>query len=92
MKEVHWHQQGVIPELLYFQNGGSFSGSVNHSGDREFRFKLSPSDEKIRAEVWYGPFCYEKSTIEDHSDFPMEEQGREKAINWLQEKYQEMIP
>lgn len=103
-KKVDWHEQCLIPELLYFQNGGSFTGSVGNIAEREFRYKLSPDKEAvegadeaeaksiIKVEVWYGPFCYEKSTLEDKSTFPMDEQGRSDAIDWLAAKYESMIP
>ncbi|WBY63434.1 MAG: GNAT family acetyltransferase [Thermocaproicibacter melissae] len=103
-KAIDWHAQYFIPELLFFQNGCVFTGSVNNDGEKEFRYKLSPAQEAeegadsdpprrvILVEVWYGPFCYEKSTIEDRHSFPMDENGRQEAINWLAAKYEEMIP
>lgn len=103
-KNIDWHKPCLIPELLYFQNGGTFTGSVSNTGEKEFRYKLSPdkkaSDEQneqepekaIKAEVWYGPFCYEKSTVENESAFSMDEQGRSEAIDWLCRNYEAMIP
>ena len=91
MKKINWHKQGLIPELLYFQNGGIFTGSVSNAGAKEFRYKLSPNEGKIKAEVWYGPFCYEKSKISDQSEFPMDEGGRSKALDWLNGKYESMV-
>ncbi|HEX3017428.1 MAG TPA: hypothetical protein VHP31_06195 [Caproicibacter sp.] len=90
MKTIEWHKQGLIPELLYFQNGGTFTGSVSNTGIKEFRYKLSPNEEKIKAEVWYGPFCYEKSEILDQSEFSMDEEGRSQMLDWLKEKYETM--
>lgn len=91
-KKVGWHEQGLIPILLYFQNGGTFTGSVNNSGEKEFRYRLSPTDGKIKAEVWYGPFCYEKSEILGNAEFAMDENGRSSAIDWIEGKYETMIP
>ena len=103
-KEIDWQAPCFIPELLFFQNGCVYTGSVNNAGEKEYRYKLSPAEEAtegaegdpprriIRAEVWFGPFCYEKSTVEDRQDFPMDETGRAKAISWLAMKYAEMIP
>ena len=102
-KEVDWHEACFIPELLYFENGNPFTGSVNSAGEKEFRYQLSPGakpaegpdskpDKLIVAEVWYGPFCYAKSEIADKTSFAMNEQGRLDAIDWLASKYTEMIP
>lgn len=103
-KEIDWHAQCLIPELLYFQNGNTFTGSVSSPDEKDFRYRLSPDKESgdgvgkaepqkiIKAEVWYGPFCYEKSAIADQASFPMEEQGRSDAVDWLSQKYVSMIP
>ncbi len=100
-KAIDWHAQCLIPELLYFQNGCDFTGSVSNEGEKEFRYKLSPvkapedcaeTKTTLRAEAWYGPFCYEKSTVFDQSEFPMDEEGRSAAIDWLSAEYKAMIP
>ncbi len=91
-KKVDWHRQGLIPALLYFQNGGNYTGSVNNKGMREFRYKIGAADGKIRTETWFGPFCYEKSRITGKADFPMDEEGRNSAIRWIGEQYEQMIP
>jgi hypothetical protein len=99
-KKIDWHAPYFIPELLYFQNDNSFTGSVTNEGEKEFRYRLSPAKEgeegaerqMIRAEVWYGPFCYEKSKVIENAVFPLEEQGRSDAIDWLAHQYEAMIP
>lgn len=97
---IDWNEPGLIPELLYFENGNSFTGSVNSAGEKEYRYRLSPGSEKagdgtvrkfIRAEAWYGPYCYEKSTAEASAEFPLDEAGRSGAIGWLDETYRKMI-
>lgn len=99
-KAVDWHAPCFIPELLFFENGNLFTGSVSNDGEKEFRYRLSPGKEGeegserniILAEVWYGPFCYEKSEIAGKAAFPMEEQGRSEAIDWLAGQYETMVP
>lgn len=96
MIDMDWHDPALIPELLYFQNNNEFTGSVNEPGAREFRYRLSPvvvKEEKsesitgIRAEWWYGPFCYHKSKPEASADFSIDEPGRQAAIDWVAEQY-----
>ena len=95
-KRIDWHRECLIPELLYFQNGGTFVGSVSNKGEKEYRYRLSPSgtpeEPKIKVEAWYGPFCYEKSEIPEQGEFPMDEDGRFGAIDWLRQKYESLIP
>ena len=42
----------------------------------------------IRAELWHGPLCYEKSEIEQEKTFPMSEEGRARMLAWLEEHRQ----
>ena len=91
MKKIDWNKEGLIPTLLYFQNGSIYTGSVTAEGQKEFRYKISPAEDKIKAEVWYGPYCYEKSEISDQIEHSMDAEGREKMIDWLKDKYESMI-
>lgn len=96
MKEVNWFEEGIIPGLLYFQNGGEYSGSVNDFGDKtakEFRYKMEadPKEGVMKAMVWYGPLCYSKSEIADQADFTIDDGGRGKMIEWIKAKYETMI-
>lgn len=94
MKTVNWSEEGLIPGLLYFQNGGTYTGSVNDFDNRavkEFRYKIGPGEEGILTEVWYGPFGYEKSEIVDRHGFSLDEEGRKEMLLWLNEKYESMI-
>ena len=80
-----------IPTLHTFAMKNSFTGSCG-----AFRFRivptvvmLSPKEvdmdaSSICAEYWHGPFCYEKSQIEDKQSFPMSEQGRLDMKAWLE--------
>lgn len=92
MKQVDWEKQ--IPGLLYFQNGGVFTGSVDDFADKsakEFRYKLQPNDGVLKAEVWYGPFCYEMSEIADQAEFAISGEGYDDMIGWVRQKYEQMI-
>ena len=80
-----------LPTLHTFAMDNVFTGSAG-----ALRFKLSPQVVKngrevdmeqsaIRAELWHGPFCYEKSEIEQEKTFPMSEEGRAAMLAWLEE-------
>lgn len=94
MKEVDWFDPSLIPGLLYFQNGGSFTGSVTDYENREtkeFRYKIDSVDGIIQAYVWYGPFCFEKSEIVEQAEFALTEEGRTEMLKWLKKEYESMI-
>lgn len=94
MKTVDWFEQGLIPGLLYFQNGGTHTGSVTDRESKtakEFRYKIETKEGTIRVIIWYGPFCYEKSEMADQAEFSLDDGGRTEMLGWLKEKYESMI-
>ncbi len=80
-----------IPTLHSFAMNNCFTGSWE-----SFRFKATPNvvmqdakevdfiNSTICAEYWHGPFCYEKSTVEEEKTFPMTEEGRMAMKSWLE--------
>ena len=80
-----------IPTLHTFAMDNKFTGSCGM-----FRFLIKPTIVKrtqkevdmeassITAEFWHGPFCYEKSEIEQSKTFPMSEEGRQEMKAWLE--------
>jgi len=94
MKTVDWFDEGTLPGLLYFKNGSAHTGSVTdfvNKATKEFRYKIKPADGTIIAEVWYGPYCYEKSEIVSQSEFTLDSDGHTEMIGWIKEKYESMI-
>lgn len=81
-----------IPTLHSFAMGNPFTGSCG-----QFRFRIVPNVVKktpkevdmvassLMAEYWHGPYCYEKSQMEDSRMFPMSEEGRTEMKSWLEE-------
>ena len=81
-----------IPTLHSFAMNNPFTGSCG-----AFRFKIVPNvvmatpkevdflGSSITAEFWHGPFCYEKSTIEEAKTFPMSDEGRLEMKKWLED-------
>ena len=79
-----------LPVLHYFAMDNIFTGS---HGD--FRFRAVPrvvmrtpkevnmEESDITVECWHGPFCYEKSEMEDRETFPMSEEGKDQMWQWL---------
>ncbi|HIZ19373.1 MAG TPA: hypothetical protein H9674_00745 [Firmicutes bacterium] len=73
-----------IPPLLFFQSKNPFTGSRG-----EFRFRVEPGDA-LSVAIWRGPYCYEKSEILETRDFPLDADGREAMLAWLEEKSREI--
>ncbi len=69
-----------LPTLHAFENGNQFSGSFGM-----LRFMLTPHDDQIKAELWHGKFCYEKSEMEFSEEFPISEEGIARMRAWLTE-------
>lgn len=67
-----------LPTLHSFENGNTFSGSCG-----PLRFFLYPSETVILAKIWHGPFCIEKSTVEQEREFPLRAEGIEALRAWL---------
>jgi len=53
---------------------------VTMATDKEVDFENST----MEAELWHGPFCYEKSTVEQKQTFPLTEEGRLAMKAWLE--------
>ena len=80
-----------IPTLHTFAMNNIFTGSCG-----AFRFRAEPkvimatpkevdfTQSTIEVEYWHGPFCYEKSTMEEKASFPLTEEGRLAMKQWLE--------
>ncbi len=69
-----------VPNYMSFNNDNTFLGSY-----QGLRFKLTPQleDRIIRTEYWYGPLCYEMSTMDGEAAFPLSEEGITEMTNLL---------
>ena len=80
-----------LPTLHTFAMNNIFTGSCGL-----FRFRAKPDvimktpkevdfeASSILAQYWHGPFCYEKSVMEEEKTFPMTEEGRTEMKAWLE--------
>lgn len=81
-----------IPTLHTFETNNIFTGSWGL-----LRFKITPAitmktpkevdmeASSMKAELWHGLLCYEKSEIEDEQVFPLSIEGREAMYHWLKD-------
>lgn len=84
------HPSFYLPNLYTFQNKNTFLGSF-----QGLRFRVRPGTEGegdtarpvLEALVWYGQNCLELSQVEAQASFPLTEEGRNAAIQWLEEQY-----
>lgn len=71
-----------IPLFDYFQFGNRFTGSW-----QGFQYKIVPEqgeESALKAAVWTGPWCSEKSEMAASQSFPFTEEGLEELILWLE--------
>ena len=81
-----------IPVLHSIENNNIFSGSCG-----TLRFVLTPevvmenakevelNKSSIKGQLRHGPYCLEKSVVEQDRIFPMSEEGRGQILAWLEE-------
>ncbi len=72
----------VLPGYEYFEARNIYSGSKG-----VFNFKIVPDGDTMRATIWYGPLCLEKSEAMQEQDFPIDKDGFEAMGRWLDSAY-----
>lgn len=69
-----------LPVMSFFANKNIWNGSIS-----ALRYKICPVEQKLVAEVWRGPWCYELSKVEATTEVPMQDEGIEELRIWLSE-------
>ena len=69
--------QMFLPVLSHFQNGNFWTASAGR-----MNYRVTPSEDKLTAEVWEGPWCYQLSRVEEKTEFPMDEEGLKAITDW----------
>lgn len=78
-----------IPKYFVFSQKGIFTGSAS---ERDFNYKIVPNcpkegDKTLRAYIWSGDNCIDKSENVDMKEFPLSEEGHDEMLKWLEEQY-----
>ncbi|MBR1781410.1 MAG: hypothetical protein IJ751_08435 [Oscillospiraceae bacterium] len=87
------HHSFFLPNLLSFTNGNTYLGSF-----LGLRFRVKPAEQERDGEkravleclCWYGEYCLEESEVVAEEVFPLDEQGREQVVDWLEAQWQAM--
>ncbi|HIS78942.1 hypothetical protein [Anaeromassilibacillus sp. An200] len=74
-----------IPKADYFTlNYNIYCGSMDG-----FNYRLNAKNkETITVSVWMGRLCLEKSELAAEESFPLDEEGYQKALSWLETQFQ----
>ena len=72
-----------IPRIYYFQSKNIFTGSKNNT----FNYKITPG-EKLKVQIWHGMLCSEKAEIEVEQEFPLDQEGFDAMIKWLEDMWE----
>jgi len=78
-----------IPEISYFKSGNIYIGSINKApklNETTFNYKITPQNDIIEVEIWFGMYCIGLSTVEIKREFPLSEDGINQMISWINEE------
>ena len=67
-----------LPVLSHFQNGNFWSASAGR-----MNYRVTPDGDRLTAEVWEGPWCYQLSRVEEQREFPLDEGGLSELRDWI---------
>lgn len=70
-----------LPVLSHFQNKNVWIAS-----EGRLRYKITPSEADLTAELWEGPWCYDLSTVEEQKAFSLSDEGIAALGTWLLER------
>lgn len=78
-----------IPKFFVFGEKGIFTGSA---AEKDFNYKVVPNcpkegDKSLRAYIWAGEKCIDKSENVEMREFPLSEEGHAEMLAWLEEEY-----
>ncbi|MDK2967587.1 MULTISPECIES: GNAT family acetyltransferase [Lacrimispora] len=76
------NKENFVP--IQFFKKEAYTGSMNG-----MRYRIKKEDEGLEAAVYPQPYCYEATPDEKKikAVFPFSEEGREQAINWINEQF-----
>ena len=83
-EELMKYKHFDMPNLDYFQFKNIYSGSIH----QEFQYKIFPMENTLKAAVWIGPFCYEKSELLAEQEFPLDQYGFVACLDWIDQQYE----
>lgn len=85
-----------IPKFFVFGEKGIFTGSA---AEKDMNYKVVPNcpkegDKTLRAYIWSGRNCIDKSENVEMREFPLSEEGHAEMLKWLEEEYlsRETVP
>lgn len=73
------------PKLHYFRSGNRFSGSY-----KGLNYLITPKNDQLHIDVWYGPYCSAVSDMVDATDLPLSDEGLAESRRYLLQQYNNM--
>lgn len=73
---------------IQFFKKEAYTGSMNG-----MRYRIHKAEEGLEAAVYPEPYCYEATPDEKKTKmiFPFSEEGREQAVDWINQQYEEKL-
>ena len=80
-----------MQKLAYFTEGNIFTGSATKdpAAGLLLRYRLEPDGEEgqLNAWAWQQDLCFERAAEKEEKSFPLNQQGLDSAVAWLQSLY-----
>lgn len=67
-----------LPVLSHFRNENFWTASAGR-----MCYRVDPVENTLFAQVWEGPYGYSLSEVEEHTSFPLSEEGLEELRAWV---------
>ena len=86
------HPHFYLPNLSTSQNKNTFYGSLD-----ELRFRVAYQEDEAAGKqfhvcTWPGPYCLADSEVTAEAVFPLDEEGYQAVLAWLDAAYQQVHP
>lgn len=75
-----------LRNFYFYKCGNIFSGSL-----KGFNYKIIPKDDELTAIIWHGMLSSDLAEIEQEKKFPLDEEGFDAMIKWLEDEYKKQI-
>jgi hypothetical protein len=85
-------RQLELQKFHYFDEGNTYAGQKTKDPDRGalLRYLVTPDKDAalIRAYCWTEDLCFDRAQNKQEKEYPLTEEGLDKAVEWLEGEYQ----
>lgn len=71
-----------LPAFHYFEVGNRYSGHIGQ--EKRYQLVADKDNQLMTVQIWFGPYCQEKSEVIEAKEFALDDGGYEQMIRWLE--------